>query len=521
MEKDDLARLDRTSCVNRTVSLAAIGCSGAQPCCTLNCDYNRFKALCGRVFRKSKVERPNDEIYIWLRKFVPLLLPGFAAKAMSVDDWLRSMPSRRRRVLERAAQTYKRTGWLPRYGQFKAFLKTEKLPGFGKDPRSGLVRLTNMLDRLIQGPHDVSHIIAGPVLKPLIKRLKEIWGPDDPIFYGSTTPEKLHKWLQRLVDEKGSYFWCDYSMYDNTHSKQSWEFMEWLYESGGDIGNDFRKVMSAWRRPMGTMGPFKYQADYMNASGRDDTALANGVLNGFAAYLSACAAWLRKDLMSLSLEDVQVCKGLIKISVCGDDSLGSIPLCDPSRLAKFRSDMATNIARFGFEAKLNVSQKLYDAVYLGNRPYPTRKGWFWGKTIGRATYKMGWVIDRGQDILAHVTGIADMHKLCSSHVPILSDLADKIVELRGGAKRTPVTLDPDRPWEWTQQSGVKYDDVTIAAVTDIYSTNRTPGTDLTPYSSSLDRDQVVKLIRQIQAINKLPFVLDSDTWRRLILVDDL
>lgn len=521
MRKEDLDLLDRTKRVTRTVALAAIGCSGAQPCCSLKCDYNRFKALCGRVYRQPNVERPRPELYVWLRKFVPCLLPDFRAQAMLVHDWLKTMPSRRRRVLERALRLYLRTGWREKYGSFKAFLKTEKLPGFGKDEYLGLVRLGEMLDRLIQGPNDVAHIIAGPVLKPLIKRLKEIWHADGPIFYGSAKPEQLHAWLQRLVSEKGSYFWCDYSMYDNTHSEPSWDFMEWLYEQGGEVTPDFRKVMEAWRHPKGMMGPFRYAAGVMNASGRDDTALANGVLNGFAAYLSACAAWLQKDLMSLTVEDVEYCKGLIKISVCGDDSLGTIPECSNERLAQFRKDMAANIALFGFEAKLNVSRRLYDAVYLGNRPYPTRKGWFWGKTIGRATYKMGWVEDRGQDIMAHVTGIADMHKLCSSHVPILSDLADRILELRDGCKRTPVVLDPDRPWEWTQRSGVPYDDLTLKAVVEIYSASRTPGTDLVPFCSSLDLDDVLKLIQQIKAIDRIPFVLDSDTWRRMILVDDL
>jgi hypothetical protein len=293
---------------------------------------------------------------------------------------------------------------------FSAFVKEEMLPDFEKDAH-GLRMMTQMLDRIIQGPADATHVIAGPVLKPLVHRLKELWTYDGPIFYGSATPEKLHKWLQVIVAAGGTYFWCDYSMYDNTHSDDSWDFMESLYRDSVGDNVDFWRVMKAWRRPKGKIGAFKYQARTMNASGRDDTALANGVLNGFAAYLSAVAAYLKKDLLKLTIEDYHQAVPHIKISVCGDDSLGCLPEMTADRMQEFCADMSKNIARFGFEAKLQASNKLYDAVYLGHRPYPTRKGWYWGKTIGRASYKMGWVIDKGQDVMAHMTGLADMHML--------------------------------------------------------------------------------------------------------------
>jgi hypothetical protein len=103
--------------------------------------------------------------------------------------------------------------------------------------------------------------------------------------------------------------------------------------------------------------------------------------------------------------------------------------------------MEYNLKLFGFVPKLFTSDRLEDCVYLGMRPYPTKSGWLWGKTIGRATYKLGWVTIKGdQDLMALMTGIADMHALCSRHVPVLSDIARKIVELRRGAKRTQSSL---------------------------------------------------------------------------------
>jgi len=521
-EKADLAKLRSFQPDRRLqLSLAGIGCSGCSPMLSAKTIYNQAKALMGRAFRIPKVAGPEPGIFQWLDQFVPLLLPHFEAGALSFDAWLKTMPSRRRGPLSDAHTEFQRTGWRSKYAEFTAFVKQEKLPDFAKD-EAGITKMVEMLDRLIQGPHDVTHTINGPILKPLIWKLHELWGKDNCIFYGSVSPEELHLWLQRLVAKAGVYIWCDYAMYDNTHSVESWAFMERLYRKSAGDAPDFYQVLDAWRAPRGRIGPFKYQARVMNASGRDDTALAHGVLNGFAAYLSACAAWLKVPLLSLTPRMVEGCKSDIILSVCGDDSLGSIPDCTQERLEIFCKDMATNISMFGFEAKLQASTKLYDAVYLGQRPYPTEKGWFWGKTIGRATYKMGWIIDDKQDLMAHLTGIAEMHTLCSAHVPVLADLAQAIVRLRKGAKRTPVKLDPDKPWEWTYKSGVPYDKTTLEAVVAIYNCRRTPTTsEMSAVDTSVTIEELLALIEEIKGIEQLPHVIRSPCWERMIWVDDL
>jgi hypothetical protein len=139
---------------------------------------------------------------------------------------------------------------------------------------------------------------------------------------------------------------------------------------------------------------------------------------------------------------------------------------------------------------------------------------------------MGWVKeDPGRDVMAHVTGIADMHARCSAHVPILADLANKIVELRAGAKRTPVELDPNRPWEWTYNSRlgdavVKYDLETIAAVARTY-TSRSSELNLKEADQVVTIADVLDLISTIRRVEKLPCVVDHWLWRRMVLLDDL
>jgi hypothetical protein len=245
----------------------------------------------------------------------------------------------------------------------------------------------------------------------------------------------------------------------------------------------------------------------MNASGRDDTALANCVLNGFATSLSICAAYFQIPLDELTPQLLAEASSSMRLAVCGDDSLGMLPRWEPERLESFKAATSANLKEFGFNAKLESSNRLIDCVFLGMRPYPTQKGWYWGKTIGRCTYKMPWSLKPQQrDLMAQITGVADMHVRCSPHVPIVADIARKIVALRAGAKRTPVRTDDNKPWEWTLESGVMYDEVTLQAVADVYHTSV---------------DEVHELITAINGVERLPAVIDSDLWRRIISIDEL
>lgn len=526
MHREDLHRLECTRPGSKgrfTHALTGIACSGARPLVSASCAYNQAKALLGRMFRQP-AERawgrgPKPGTWEWAKKFIPIILPHFESPGrMSDEEWLRSMPARRQRPLRRGMDNYRSAGYQAKFEKFKCFVKTELLPGFGKDQIS-LTRLDAMLDRNICGPAEEAHCMVGPEVKPLIGVLKETWNPDNFLFYGSATPEKLHYWLQRLIFGSGTFFWADYSMYDNTHSEESWDFMEHLYRESGITNSDTWRMLSAWRAPKGTIGPMKFRGNVMNASGRDDTALANAVLNGFAMYLSVCAAYYEKPLPELTVDDAERFRPQCILSVCGDDSLGRLPFLPVERRADFFQAVGLNISMFGFEAKLNYSDKLYDAVYLGMRPYPTSKGWFWGKTIGRATYKMGWsLMEKGRDLTAHMTGIADMHTLCSSHVPVLADMARRIVELRRGCKRTPVQFDPNRPWEWTLGGG-EYDETTLKAVADMYSQVPTGGCP-SPHSVVTVAD-VQDLIKEIRSVPRLPFIVDHWLWRRMIHSDDL
>jgi hypothetical protein len=237
------------------------------------------------------------------------------------------------------------------------------------------------------------------------------------------------------------------------------------------------------------------------------------MLNGFATFLSFAAAWWDVELFSLTEQQVKEFSAIVKLSVCGDDSLCRLPHREEAWRAAFADRVRANIRKFGFEAKLKYSEHLMDAVYLGSRPYPTRSGWFWGRTIGRAAYKMGWVREpEHKDLMAHITGIADMHSLCSNHVPILSDMAAVIKRLRQGAKRTPVVADVNRPWEWTFSGGVPYDDLTLLGCVDCYS--RQSGKILTLEDFSSLRECIHK-------VERLPCVIYHPLMELILSVDEM
>jgi len=527
-------------------ALGGIGVSGCRPMVSAMTAHNRAKALMIRVFRELPERAwgrgPKPGTWDFAAGFVDELLPDFVAEPMEIWDWWLTMPAHRRRDLSKAIKEYEEKGWKKGYGRFSAFVKAELLPAFAKSKGlvqegldldmsiqatlenmcglGNLVPLTEMSDRLIQAPHNVAHVVAGPILKPYVYTLKERWKEDvdSYIFYASCKPERLQSWLRILDDGDGWFFWMDFSMFDRTHSDASWRFMESLYGWHGEI---FAEVMKAWRAPRGTCGPFIYKGPVMNASGRDDTALANAVLNGFATYLSVTAAWFSISVRNVTVAHIRAMRAIFRLGVCGDDSLAKLPRVDAARQAQLRAAIAANLAEFGFEAKICSSEDILDVVFLGMRPYCTRSGKLWGRTIGRAAYKFGWCIKAEErDVMAWVTGVADAVVHTCTHVPVLYDMARRVSQLRDGAKRTEHHADPNKPWQEISGDGVPYDDLTLEGVARAYSRHSTPG-----FEVSAARMVTVKdlwgLIGEIRTIERIPCVIDHWLLRHMVAFDEL
>ncbi len=530
----DMAMIEHliaTECVLSAWESRAVGpiISGAPPLVFARCPSNMAKAATLRLFRDTGVF-PVRGVWEEMDRFKSVLLPRFAAqdfKTMTEEDWLESMPRVRVKPLRLAAQLLKEHGWSTKWQKFGAFVKNEHSLGAGKDDY-GLTSEFDAAPRLIQAPHDVGHVVAGPRLKPLLKLLKREWSVDGPIFYGSATPDKLLTWLRRAVERfpGGCVFWSDYSMFDSTHTAATWNFMERLY--GPHMRDElFAAVMECWKRPCGKIGQvFKYQGRVMNGSGRDDTALANGILNGFAMSVCAAAAWYSIPMARVSSSMLSgFLSETCQLSVCGDDALGFLPGMSEQRRLQFVGDLRACLSQCGFAAKAFVSQEFTDAVYLGHRPIRAGGQWWWGRTIGRCIYKLGWQCGIKGDPAAYMTGIMDMHLLCNPHVPIVADMAKAYLRHREGRKRTPVVKDPNKPWEWmcTGLLAPSYDQETLESVADAYSKRRDATTGaLVPTETHITVDDLKEAISHIHEVVKSaqPCVLDHWVLKHMVWVDE-
>lgn len=505
----------------------AVGPIIAGATCMITADTlrNRFNALMLRVFRQLDIV-VDPLVWEHMRSLASVLTPRLLAgdfKSMDIMEWWPSMPAARRKPLMRAIVMYYEQGWCDKFAEFSAFIKKENLPFFSKD-RYGLRELDYSAPRLIQGPHDVIHVILGRHIKPMLTTLKEDWPHTGPLFYGSTTPDKLQKWLDRATSRypSGLIFWSDYSMFDSSYELPHWDFVESFYTPFSS-DPDVRSALQAIRTPGGRCGNFKYQGPVMNASGRDDTALANGLLNGYTLFVSAAASWYEKPILDVTQQDLTQFGDIVMISCAGDDAIGVLPWMNEGRRLKFVQDLKKNIATCGFKAKVFAADQWQYAVYLGHRPLQLRGGWVWSRTTGRCLYKLGWQAELVGDPLAWMTGVMDMHVTCSSHVPVLADIAKAWVKGRKGCKRTPVQQDPNKPWEWMNVVTGTYDESTLKSFASAYSVHRdsTRG-DLTPCDVVVTTQDVLDCIKY--CVDRLSIartvVLDHWLLKHMVWVDE-
>lgn len=494
----------------RVAQLVGVGIGNWVPFVSAMTAYNGKKALTIRVLSEPKY-KPVAGLYLHLRGLIDLLLPGWGpVNRMTTQEWLDSMPARRKKPLANAARRVEQRYWSQRWGTFKAFIKSELLPGASKDCVNSPILCIS--DRIIQGPEDEAHIIAGPVLKPVTRRLKEIWSPAFNIFYASVSADVLSAWYNTHFRMGCVAVAADYSGFDNSHSADSWGFVEHLYTLArlGLGDKRFRRVLEAWRAPRGVMRgkgwALKYVATFMNASGRDDTALANALLNGCAIFLSIVAAVENVPVEHVTRAMLDRARGWLWVAVCGDDSLVAVQRAVP---VDFRDRVSRNIACFGFCAeaeKLVVTKNPFEHVFLGMRPYPTKDGWSFGKTVGRAMWKRGWKLDALDSHLpAWLRGVCVAELKWNNHVPFYSDYLRRTLSLLGEGPVEDVRADPNKPWTVGMPTP-EYDETAVRYVIDGYG--------LAPSAHAV-------VLQELQGVVRLPWCLHSQVLNTMVMHDDL
>jgi hypothetical protein len=267
------------------------------------------------------------------------------------------------------------------------------------------------------------------------------------------------------------------------------------------------KALNVWRQPIGEAYSrkddvcFKWKSPVCNASGRDDTALANAILNATVLSLSICAAINNVEIEDITPEMYSSMRSTTKISIVGDDSLVGFDF----DVAPFAQQIEKNIRRFGLSVKAQHSTELMDVTYLAMFPLPVGGKWLWAPTIGRRLYKAFFKSDESGNGAAWCRGVAQQLAL-NRHVPILYELAAKVDELLKGGKISREIVDENRIWAARTAATKDYDSTTVDALCKRYGVTHA---------------QVFEDIRRINSIAGLPAVAHLVVPMKACMLDDL
>jgi hypothetical protein len=273
---------------------------------------------------------------------------------------------------------------------------------------------------------------------------------------------------------------------------------------------EFWEAIEVWRRPRGKVVErhdnvkITYEPSVINASGRDDTALANALVNGIVLACSIAAAYHGISVLELRQEHLVRISGLVNIAVVGDDSLVACAF----DVRPLEALIVANISDFGLVTKANSSDSLVDVTFLGMMPYPVGGVYYWGPTLGRRLYKAFWQLDPVGNLPAWTLGVAKQLSLYR-HVPVLSELAQRVIHLLPHGKVTQVLHDENRPWTARTQACPEWDASTLAFLVRRYR------------SMGLSLGEIRADLSTIGKIDRLPAVVRLRTTDCALAVDDL
>lgn len=200
------------------------------------------------------------------------------------------------------------------------------------------------------------------------------------------------------------FFICDFSKYDKTHSRDSWEHSYNVYRAWGIPVEDL-KVWKKHSKVVKGAGvnqrSVKFSCDFNLKTGAPDTSLRNtfvGVLVGLGILDEACGHLLDYE----------------------------------KNRAKNSELLSTYYGNFGFEAKCLVTANLVEAEFLQGRFFLVGTVPYWVPKIGRALAKFGFKacwksetkptqVELDEAALIHLKSVALCYKDC--YFPVLRDLA--------------------------------------------------------------------------------------------------
>lgn len=397
------------------------------------------------------------------------------------ECWTESMDASKRRAYFRSALAMARDQVFSSrlvnqaanivFGAFNFFLKVEWNENCAPPGSEGPLPDN---PRIICAPDLRTHLLAGPRLKALTNDLHCRWGLGAGLTYaGGMTPSDLTMWLNRVATEdckefkpKGpsgrrKAFCSDFATFDNSHSLASFSYARsayrWMGLPLGQKGFEYLDaVFHYWQQPSGTTPIRHYlQAPVMNASGRDDTALLNALLNGTCQLMCVAAQYHRVPIVELTHHHIAATLRVVDLIVLGDDSLCVVPELDVYGRPISLKEHQDLLSLFGFEAK--VAAEHYEprqADFLAMRPFPAmkfgRRIASWAPVLGRRLYKHHWWLKPSGDAKKWLAEVSYSELVAFPHVPLLSHIASRTLKLTRTREFSPdgvgLTDNPYSPW---------------------------------------------------------------------------
>jgi len=469
--------------------LRGFGLSGDVPTVHSSTAITQIKAAVTRVARKPTHEPQSVAFCLadrWLESKRAEWGWGVKHPPLTEQDWLTTVKNRP--LMEQSLEKLK-TNKLPKL-RWQLFVKAE----FGDNEKP----------RAIQSMPPEWQAYLGPALKSVMYRVKKAWHVDTSTFYaGSSDPDELHHYLQRLEKLRHSHnFDCnDYSMFDCTHSKKSFEFVEKWYARLVYFTRQQRNALKTKRIPKGRLRcGIRYKAPKeQNGSGCPDTSLLNGFISMPALFVSSMAAIHQCEFEQLiAMDEAEFAQAIKKtetmalIVASGDDSVVALHKTADNK------QIPRHLNRFGFTVTQNADNTFEDMVFLANRPYPVGGIEYWGPTIGRRAFKHHFCKEPTSHLSAWLRGVA-IGNPCP-HVPILSDMnavaalqtdastanKGKMIEYRLEHEYNPLSQ------KRLTKLPPPYDETTIIRVAKLYK---------------IDPLKVIDTIRYIREVQELPHLI--------------
>lgn len=285
-------------------------------------------------------------------------------RPLTVDEFVQQCPSHKRKIYDRAAEEYLRSGWARRDAKLKLFVKFEKI---------NFTKKANPVPRLISPRGPVYNVALGrytrAVEEEIYRACAEVWDEDEdtPVVMKGLTVEQIAFRLREKWDRYKNpvAVGIDASRFDQHVSVDALKFEHGVY-NGIFRSRSLVRILKEQLRNRGVALLDGFRVDTVV----DGTRASGDMNTGLGNCLIMCA------LVRLFCEEIGLKASLINN---GDDCVLIFERSDLRKLFADGKITPTNydwFLRFGFEMEFEDPVDVFEkVVFCQMQPVSTPTGW--------------------------------------------------------------------------------------------------------------------------------------------------